>query len=171
MIKAVYDFSDYRAYLQMALPVSGEERGSRNRFAEALNCQKGFISQVLGGSVHFSPEHAIKISRFLKHDPDEEEFFLLLVHLGRAGSHELVGFYKKKIGETLERRKQIKERIKAGSGLSESDQMLYYSTWHYTAIHMCLMVPQRQGMVGCASIKIFKVDDIDSWPGSQIKIS
>lgn len=141
MLKTVFDFMDYRAYLQDALPVSGEGRGSRNRLAEALNCQKGFVSQVLGGSVHFSLEHAVKISRFLGHDPDEEEFFLLLVHLGKSGSRELSEFYRRKLGEILERRQSIKERIKAGSDLSESDQLIYYSSWHYTAIHMCLMVP------------------------------
>jgi uncharacterized protein (TIGR02147 family) len=141
MAKTIYEFRDYREYLQTALPVSGLGRGSRNRLAEALNCQKGFISQVLGGSVHFSPEHAIKISRFLQHDLAEEEFFLLLVHLGRSGSQDLADFYKKKMKEILETRKQIKERIKADSTLSESDQMLYYSSWHYTAVHMCLMVP------------------------------
>jgi uncharacterized protein (TIGR02147 family) len=142
MFKGVYDFKDYREYLIHALPVSGEGRGSRNRLAETLNCQKGFISQVLGGATHFSPEHAIKISKFLKHDVDEEEFFLALVSLGRAGSHDLAHFYQKKLKEILERRKQIKERIKSGKGLSEADQMLYYSSWHYTAIHMCLMVPR-----------------------------
>lgn len=133
---------DYRDYLRSALPVSGEGRGSRNRLAESLNCQKGFVSQVLGGSVHFSLEHAIQVSRFLRHDPKEEEFFLLLVHLGRSGSHELSEFYRGKIREILERRKQIKERIKTGSELSESDQMLYYSSWQYTAIHMCLLIPR-----------------------------
>ncbi len=163
MLKSLYDFTDYRVYLQTALPVAGEGRGSRNRLAEALNCQKGFISQVLGGTVHFSPEHAIKISRFLKHDPNEEEFFLLLVHLGRAGSHELVDFYKKKIREILEKRKQIKERIKAESGLSESDQILYYSSWHYTAIHMCLMVPHlrsRKAMCDYLGISIETVSRV-----------
>jgi uncharacterized protein (TIGR02147 family) len=141
MTKLVYDYGDYKDYLRAALPISGEGRGSRNRLAETLNCQKGFVSQVLGGLVHFSLEHAVKISHFLEHDPGEEEFFLLLVHLGRSGSRDLSEFYRKKMDEILERRKQVKERIKAGSGLSESDQILYYSSWHYTAIHMCLMVP------------------------------
>ena len=141
MLKDLFEFKDYRKYLESALPVSGEGRGSRNRLAEALNCQKGFVSQVLGGAVHFSLEHAVKISRFLNHDSNEEEFFLLLVHLGRSGSHDLSLFYEKRIKTILEKRKQIKERIKAESGISEADQMLYYSSWHYTAIHMCLMVP------------------------------
>ena len=141
MSKGLYEFKDYRQYLKAALPVSGEGRGGRNRLAETLNCQKGFVSQVLGGTAHFSPEHAIKISNYLNHDPDEEEFFLLLVHLGRSGSHELTAFYQKKLKEILDKRKEVKERIRSSAKLSEADQMLYYSSWHYTAIHMCLMIP------------------------------
>lgn len=45
-MKKVFEFNDYREFLKSALPVLGPERGSRNRLAEALNCQKGFISQV-----------------------------------------------------------------------------------------------------------------------------
>lgn len=142
MTPTIYEFTDYREYLKAALPVSGEGRGSRNRLAETLNCQKGFVSQVLGGLTHFSPEHAIKISRFLSHDSEEEEFFLLLIHLGRSGSFDLSEFYKRKIKEILDRRKQIKGRIKTDQALSEADQTLYYSSWHFTAIHMCLMVPE-----------------------------
>ena len=138
----VFDFTNYREYLKIALPCSGPNRGSRNRLAEALNCQKGFVSQVLGGRAHLSLEHGVRISKFLKHDPAEEEFFLLLLHLGRAGSVNLETFYRKRIAEILEHRNQIKDRIHSRSDLSESEQMTYYSSWHYTATHMCLMVPE-----------------------------
>jgi len=155
MQKSLYDCRDYRDYLKGALPISGEGRGSRNRLAEALNCNKGFISQVLGGSAHFSLEHAARISRFLNHDPEEREFFLLLVHLGRSGSKDLGEFYQTRMREILEKRKQIKERIRVRADLSEADQIRYYSSWHYTAIHMCLMVPElrtRKAMIGFLGI-------------------
>ncbi|MGE3386093.1 MAG: TIGR02147 family protein [Bdellovibrionales bacterium] len=138
---SIYEYDDYRTYLQAALPVKGAERGARNRLAEVLNCQKGFISQVLSGKNHFSLEHGARISQFLKLDETEEEFFLLLLHLGRAGSKELEKFYQKRIALIRERRRQVHERIRAKSDLSESEQAIYYSSWHYTAVHMCLMIP------------------------------
>jgi len=143
-MKTVFDFKDYRAFLQEALPVEGPNRGARNRLAEALNCQKGFVSQVLGGRSHFSLEHGMRICRFLKLDPQEEEFFVLLLHHGRAGSKELESFYERKLADILERRKEIKERIRSNSELSEAEQMTYYSSWHYTAVHMCLFLKRAR---------------------------
>ncbi len=143
-MKAIYEYTDYRDFLKAALPTHGPKRGSRNRLAEELNCQKGYISQSLSGLSHFSLEHGIKISRFLSLDGHEEEYFLLLLHKGRAGSKDLEKFYDKKLLEIQEKRKQIKERIRAHSDLSETEQMTYYSSWLYTAVHMCLMVPELQ---------------------------
>lgn len=141
MQASVYDHNDYRAFLNEALPVKGPTRGARNQLAEVLNCQKGFVSQVLGYKSHFSLEHGIPISRFLKLDNSEEEFFLLLLHLGRAGSKELEKFYLKKINVIRESRRNIKERIQGHSELSFEDQAHYYSSWLFTTVHMCLMIP------------------------------
>ena len=141
-MKSVFEFQHYRNFLQVALPVKGSKRGGRNRLAFALNCQKGFVSQVLGGSGDFSLEHGIKISRFLGLDSQEEEYFLLLLHKDRAGSRALEQFYAKKILEIQERRKQIKTRIRSHTDLNEVEQATYYSAWYFTAVHMCLMVPE-----------------------------
>lgn len=141
-MKTVYDFSDYREFLKFSLPTEGASRGIRNRLAIALNCQKGFVSQVLTGLSHFSLEHGMKISQFLQLDEGEEEYFLLLIHLGRSGSKDLERFYEKKLSEIQEKRKQIKERIRTHSDLTDADQITYYSSWHYTAVHMCLMIPE-----------------------------
>jgi len=150
-MKSAFDYKDYRSFLKAALPVAGLSRGSRNRLAEALNCQKGFVSQVLSGRSHFSLEHGIKICRFLDLSGSEEEYFLLLLHKDRAGSKDLEKFYDKKLMEAAERRKQIKERIRASSDLSVEEQMTYYSSWHYTAIHMCLMIPDLTSRVSICS--------------------
>ena len=144
MAKTLFDFDDYRAYLKFALPVSGPLRGSRSKLAESLGCQSAFVSLVLGGNTHFSLEHSAKISRFLKLDEDEQDFFLLLVHLARAGSKDLEDYYKKRIEAIRRRRREIKERVVTTQSLSESDQLTYYSSWHFTAVHMCLMVPHLQ---------------------------
>jgi len=142
--KTVFDYLNYREYLKNALPVKGPDRGARAKLAGALNCQGAFISLVLGGSSHFSLEHAAKISRFLNHDTEERDYFLLLVHLARAGSKDLETYYREKIQGIQIRRREIKERVDTTTQLSEADQLTYYSSWHFTAIHMCLMVPHLQ---------------------------
>lgn len=142
MGKNLFDFQDYPAYLKSAFPTRGAGRGSRIRLANALGVQKGFISAVFHGKAEFSLEQAYKVSRFLSHTPDERDYFLLLIQSARAGSQDLREYFGAKIRETQAKRKEIRERISVKATLSEVDQLTYYSNWHYTAIHMCLMVPQ-----------------------------
>lgn len=162
-MKSIFEFKHYREFLKDALPTDGEHRGSRNRLAEALGCQKGFVSQVLSGRSHFSLEHGPQIARFLDLSEDEKEYFLLLLHRGRAGSHELEKFYDRKLKERLELRTEIKERLRSKSDLTELEQAEYYSSWIYTAIHMCLMIPELRtkqaiaAYLGAPQSKISKV--------------
>lgn len=138
----LFEFKDYRAYLKAALPTSGKERGSRVRLADALGVQKGFVSSVLHGNAGLSLEQALKTSSFLSHSPEEREYFLLLVQFARAGSKDLSDYFETKLTEFQKRRNEIRERIQTKKSLSEPDQVRYYSSWHYTAVHMCLMIPQ-----------------------------
>ncbi|MGK5085548.1 TIGR02147 family protein [Bdellovibrionota bacterium FG-1] len=140
MQRTLFDFKDYRSYLKYVLPTGGHLRGSRIRLAEALGVQKGFISAVLHDKGEFSLEQAFRISRFLAHSEEEREFFLLLVQMARAGSKDLEGHFLNKINAMLVGRREIRERISTQATLSEADQLVYYSSWHYTAIHMCLMI-------------------------------
>ncbi len=140
----IFDYRDYKKYLNAALSTEGAGRGSRSRLAEVLRCQTAFISHVLNANSHFSPEHAIVISRFLNHTPEEQRYFLLLVSLGRAGSKPLEEFYRSQIDETQRKRTQIKERITTDQTLRPEAQMRYYSAWYYSAIHVATSVPDYQ---------------------------
>jgi uncharacterized protein (TIGR02147 family) len=142
MTASVYSFRNYLTYLRAALPTRGEGRGQRAKLAEALGCGSGFVSLVLGGRAHFSPEHAMRVSDFLEHDPGERDFFLSLVLHARAGSKNLEDYYSARIDEVLARRREIREHIQVRQTLSEADRVTYYSSWHVTAVHMCLFVPE-----------------------------
>lgn len=132
---SIYDEDDYKNYLKKVLG-----RGTRSQLAKFLSCQTGFISQVVGGPVHFSLEHSLLITRFLKLTQDEAEYFMLLVGQAKAGSVALEDHYQKKITEIKEKRKQIKDRIKVKEGLSKDEKTTYYSHWYYAAIHIAVMV-------------------------------
>jgi uncharacterized protein (TIGR02147 family) len=137
----VFEYRDYKKYLNAALSTGGASRGSRSRLAESLRCQTAFISHVLNGNSHFSLEHAVVISRFLNHTPDESRYFILLVSLGRAGSKELEEHFKSQIEEMQRKRTQIKERITVDRVLNPETQMRYYSAWYYSAIHVATSIP------------------------------
>jgi uncharacterized protein (TIGR02147 family) len=139
-----FEYRDYRKYLHERLPVTGAARGQRSKLAQMLKIQTAFISRALHGEAHFSLEHAVVINRFLDHTEAEAEFFILLIQLGRAGSAELEAYWAKKIEKILAERQIVAERIQVKSKLSAEDQMTYYSTWYYSAIHMMLMIPEWQ---------------------------
>jgi len=114
------------------------------QLADYLRCQVAFISQVLSGSPHLSLEHAIQTTHFLEMGVEETEFFMILVHSGRAGSHELKKYYAKQISQIKERRQKISERIEVKSNLDLESQTTYYSSWIYAAAHILLSVAEFQ---------------------------
>jgi len=144
MNNSVFEFMDYRKYLNESLPTKGDQRGVRTKLADFLGVQKGFISSILHGGAELSLEQSFRVSRFLSQTEEEQTYFLLLVQKARAGSKDLEEHFTKKIHEIQTKRKEISERIQIKTALSESDQLLYYSSWHYTAIHMCLRIKKTQ---------------------------
>ncbi len=140
----VFNFLNYKTYLKKILGTKGAARGMRSKLANFLNCQTGFISQVLNGNTHFSLEHCIKIGDFLNHDSEEKHFFMLLVQKQKAGSHELEKYYQHQIDSILKKRNEIKNRIKINSELKEQDYIQYYGQWYYAAIHVLVSIPEYQ---------------------------
>lgn len=130
--------------MKKLLAPTGESRGMRTQLAENLGCNIGFISQVLGGDANFSLEHAMIIADFIKLTGQEREYFLLLVHLEKAGSKKLQDYYQKHIDEIVQKRAEIKSRVHTTKNLSEKDYLLYYSQWYFVAIHMLLSIPEFQ---------------------------
>lgn len=141
MSASVFDFEDYKDYLAERLPTQGAERGARARLAEKLRCQPAFVSQVLVGRNHFSLEHAAVIDDFLAHSDMESQYFMLLVHQGRAGSQSLQRYYGDQLSEIQLERAKISERVSAQPAISKEESHRYYSTWYYAAIHVLLTIP------------------------------
>lgn len=140
----VFDFKDYKKYLNSVFSTGGPTRGKRSRLAEVLHCQTAFISHVLNGNSHFSLEHGVLISKFLNHTLEEARYFILLVSLGRAGSKTLEDFYRSQMDEISRKRTQIKEHITTDQILSAEIQMRYYSAWYYAGVHVATSVPEYQ---------------------------
>lgn len=142
---AVFDYHDYKGYLQSCFPSTGQGRGLRSKLAGHLGCQTGFISQVLNGeSSHFSLEHGLLINEFLEHTIEESRYFLLLLQKDRSGTKKLTDFFDKQIREITAEREIIRNRIRVKESVSRSDQLVYCSSWVYAAVHVLLMIPEFQ---------------------------
>jgi hypothetical protein len=132
-----FAFNDYRDLVLSQLHLKFG-RGGRLKLAEALNCQPGYISQVLNKSkINFSTESIMKVSAFLKLNPTEEEFLIMLLEYEKAGSEDLKNFWNKKIQTLKQENLKIEKQISQTSGeLGPEAKSIYYSHWSYAFVHM-----------------------------------
>ncbi|MGK5085700.1 TIGR02147 family protein [Bdellovibrionota bacterium FG-1] len=161
---SVFDYLDYRQYLVRLIrsrPRKG--RGMKSALSAAAGCQMAYLSRILGSQADFSLEQADAVSLYLGHSEQETHFFLLCVQYARAGTERLRGRFRKELEEIRKRRLILKERFQVKTTLSVEDQTTYYSTWLYSAIHMCASVPALQNkevMAAHLGISVTKVAEI-----------
>jgi uncharacterized protein (TIGR02147 family) len=140
-MKRVFDFDGYREFLRNQFPAKGEGRGRRKDLAEAIQCQTSFISLVLTNRAHMSEEMLLGACDFLKLTRFETEFLLLLLHYERAGSKKLEQFYRQKIELFRNEQSEVEEALSSNeSELNGEQQIQYYSSWIYPAVHVATML-------------------------------
>ncbi|OQW47910.1 MAG: hypothetical protein A4S09_14015 [Proteobacteria bacterium SG_bin7] len=140
---SVFSFSNYKKFLQARLKDSW---GFVTKVAEAAGCQRAYLSRVISEneSIHLTPDHAYGISKYLSMSPNETEYFMALVDYARASSKTYRDFIEKKLislscdHENLKRQKG-RERLTTSEA-----QAQYYSSWHWSAIHVLVSIPQFQ---------------------------
>jgi uncharacterized protein (TIGR02147 family) len=139
----IFEYQDYKLYLT-DLMESGPKggRGIRSQLAQSIGCQVAYVSQILNGHLHLSVEQAVKANRFFAHSKDEGRFFLLLVQWNRAGDKETRAHFEELIAEEISKRLILTKRLGMAQGISEKDQVTYYSSWYYSAIHILTTIPQ-----------------------------
>lgn len=142
MVKSVFEYRDYKAFLRDRIAEKG--RGEKSRMAGVLRCHLAYVSQVLRGGAQLSPEQADLLNPFLAHSEEEADFFLLLVLYARAGTASLRKLYEGKIRRVLQERTQLENRLKNKKVLPAESQATYYSAWYYSAIHLLISIPGFQ---------------------------
>lgn len=148
MTTDIYFFDDYRSFLSDLFEKNAHVKGYRTRLAQAAQCQKSFLSQVMSGKVHLTLDHAAHIASFLGFGTDAGEYLVDLVAYARAGSPQL----KQMIGARLERRKA--ESKKSSTRFAGSHQIdfahheAFYSQWFVSAIYMLLPQNAKRERLG-----------------------
>jgi uncharacterized protein (TIGR02147 family) len=142
VLKPVFEYRDYKAYLNDHVRSKG--RGERSRIAEVLRCHLAYVSQTLGGPAQLSLEQADVLNTHLAHSEDEADYFLLLVSFARAGTASLRKLYETRIRRTLQDRTMLENRLKQKKTLPADSQATYYSAWYYSAVHLMISIPGLQ---------------------------
>lgn len=136
-------------------------RGTKAQLAQAAECQPTYISQVLHGKADLSPEQGERITRYLQLSSEESQYFMLLLHKDRSGTAELKKFYQTQIEERIVRRMSVVNRLGKDNRLTEEQHSIYYSSWHYLAVHMALTIQQLQTREALAKHFNIDLDRID----------
>ena len=145
----IFLFNDYKKFVQTIIDENDFVYGYKSKLAQAAGCQKSFFSQVLNSHIQFTPEHAIGLCVFWKFSALEREYFLNLVQFQRSGSPELQKFHAQKLKELKKSHENLSKRYEQ-EPLPESVAITYYSSWHYSAVHMLTMVPGFENISGIA---------------------
>jgi len=141
----VFNHLDYKVFFKervKSMPHGG--RGQYKKLAEVLNVNSTVISQIFKGTRELSPDQALVASDFLGLDDLEKKYFLQLVLIGRAASHDLKEYLKKECEEIRVKALKVKERIIKHKEVSEKDKGIFYSNWHYSAIRLITSIPDFQ---------------------------
>ncbi len=134
----IYSYNDYKKYLNDLTKI--RSRGFRKELAARARCQTGYITQVLSGKGQFNLDQAEAIAEYLGFDDEATDYFLLLVNHARSGTQSLRRRFQKKIQAARDADLNLKKKIPSRSLISDSDGnadlQLYYSSWHYAAVHV-----------------------------------
>lgn len=141
MILNINQFTDYKDYLFDLIDKNQQITGYRTLLADAAKCQKSYLSQVLNGSQHLSLEQGIGICLFLQLPPLEQEYFLTMIQLARAGNVLLEQYHQKKLKDLKTEMEKFSRPFKPENITTEEKASLYYSSWHLSAIHILLTIP------------------------------
>jgi uncharacterized protein (TIGR02147 family) len=143
--QSIFSFNTYKAL--MASLLSGpRHRGELTRAASALNCQRSYLSRIVTGDLHLTPDHAFNLASFWKFNSSEREYFLLLVDFERAGDRNYREFLKLKIQDLKKKNESIAERTDRKNLILDAHQAAYFSSWVWSAIHFLTSIPQYQSI-------------------------
>jgi uncharacterized protein (TIGR02147 family) len=140
----VFEFRDYKEFVSRRITDNNNVRGYRSQLAAAAGCQLSFMSQVVHGSVHLTPEHALGMAFFWGLPPLERAYFVELVNYARAGTAELRAFLQKRLDELLESQEKLSRRFDVATISDQEKARKYYSIWYYSAIHVLTSIPEFQ---------------------------
>jgi len=138
----LFDFDEYRSVIKWQIKVNESVRGYQTLLAKAAGCQRAFLSQALNSHVQLTPDHVAGLSKFWQFDELETDYFLELVLLERASSPSLKQVIERRLRTLRKQRLNLAERFKINETLPENIQAIYYTSWHMSAIHVLLSIPE-----------------------------
>lgn len=139
----LFEYTDYKAYVRdriQNMPKKG--RGEFRKISQVLGVSSTIVSHIFKGDRHLTTDHGLLLSNHLGLNDLETRYFLLLLNMERAASHQLKTYYQKEILALQEQSKSIKNNfVTKLDTLSEEFEALYFSDWKFGAFHLLTAIP------------------------------
>lgn len=141
----------YKKILTRLIDEAGTGRGSISRVAEAIGCQRSYLSQVLHSKVQLTKEQAWSACAFFGLSREETAYFECLVDHERAAS----AVYKRHLENRMEEIRQdaahITSKTQKSGNANEHEALYYFSHWLPCAVHLLTSVPEFQETTSMAA--------------------
>jgi plasmid maintenance system antidote protein VapI len=139
---SIFGHSSYKSIMKARLRAQGQ-RGALSRAAEALRCQRSFLSRIMNSKMQLTPDLAFKLCLHWKFSLNEREYFQTLVEHERAVDPIYAAFLREKIAAMRQAHESLSERAKRPAPTSSHD-LAYFSGWNWTAIHFLTSIHEFQ---------------------------
>ena len=162
-VRSLYEFADYKDFLRDFVGPRTQRSGLRLALARATRCQPTYVSQVLYGQSHFSLEQGQSLAGLLALNTEDLHYFLLLIQKARAGTGELRVYFETQLAALQARRLTLTERLGTRNELGELEQSVYYSSWHYAAVHIAVTIPSLRtipALMNCLGIQKKRIAEV-----------
>lgn len=134
---SIFNSLDSRAWIRERLktfPQGG--RGQLTAIARHLKVHNAWLSAILCGDRHFTPEQALELARFFGLPPLESKYLLLLINYERSTTIPLREHYKSELEQLKKNSLKISQRFPTERKLSEQEKSVFYSSWLFSAAHL-----------------------------------
>ncbi len=151
-MQTVFDFKDYKSFL---LALNQEGGFSITQLAEAAGCQRSYLSRVINGPLHLTPDQCFLLATFLHLNESEAQHLHSLLEYDRASAQayrqNIASRIKREKAKHLELKSQVRGQIPIANHEANLNWQTYYSSWIYAALHIAVSVPSLQTLESLAS--------------------
>lgn len=138
----IIDYSNYKLFtLKFIENKPKKGRGLLRSLSEYMGVNSSLLSQIFKGNRDLTPEQALQVAKFIELDNFETQFFLNMVHLGRAGTQDLKSFYQAELEKMRIEQFNIQSRVVEHRELNQEEKALFYSDWKYSGIRLLTSIP------------------------------
>lgn len=140
----VYSFQSYRTFLEFHAKEQEPAWGALTRLAKAAGCHRPYLSKVLSGEAHLTSAQLYALANYWELSEPQTEYLLRLLEIEKASQAEYRKYLVQKNDELRRREENLSQLVARQASQPNSQDVLYYSSWVWSAVHILTSIPAYQ---------------------------